>query len=146
MPPVTSGSRTSPTPSCRQGTDALVRVTAACVCGSDLWPYRGIVATDEPRRIGHEFVGVVEDVGDDVRTLRKGDFVIAPFVISDNTCVHCRNGMQTSCENGAGWGGEDDAGFFVDAGQGEAVRVPLADGTLVAAPQPGDDDGCSHPC
>jgi threonine dehydrogenase-like Zn-dependent dehydrogenase len=128
-----------PDPVLRQGTDVLVRVTAACVCGSDLWPYRGIVGTDEPRRIGHEFVGVVEDVGDDVRTLRKGDFVIAPFVISDNTCVHCRNGVQTSCENGAGWGGEDDAGFFVDAGQGEAVRVPMADGTLVAAPQPGDD-------
>ena len=129
-----------PDPVLRTGSDAIVRVTAACVCGSDLWPYRGIVGTDEPRRIGHEFVGVVEDVGAEVSTLGKGDFVIAPFVISDNTCVQCRNGVQTSCENGAGWGSEDDDGFFVDAGQGEAVRVPLADGTLVTAPKPESDD------
>jgi threonine dehydrogenase-like Zn-dependent dehydrogenase len=128
-----------PDPVVRLPTDVLVRVTAACVCGSDLWPYRGVVDTDEPRRIGHEFVGVVEDVGADVRTLRTGDFVIAPFVISDNTCVHCRHGVQTSCEHGAGWGGLDEHDLLVDAGQGEAVRVPLADGTLVATPEVPDE-------
>jgi threonine dehydrogenase-like Zn-dependent dehydrogenase len=119
--------------------DALVRVVAACVCGSDLWPYRGVVPIDSPRRIGHEFVGVVEEVGAEVRTLRAGDFVIAPFVLSDNTCVHCRNGVQTSCENGGSWGGEDEKGLLIDAGQGEYVRVPMADGTLVATPEPPDD-------
>lgn len=128
-----------PDPGIQLPTDVVVRVTAACVCGSDLWPYRGIVDTKEPRRIGHEFVGVVEDVGAEVRTLRTGDFVIAPFVISDNTCVHCRNGMHTSCEHGAGWGGLDEHDLFVDAGQGEAVRVPLADGTLVATPAMPDE-------
>ena len=129
-----------PDPELHLPTDALVRVTAACVCGSDLWPYRGVVETSRPRRIGHEFVGVVEEIGADVQTLKVGDFVIAPFVISDNTCVHCRNGFHTSCEHGAGWGGKDEHGLPVDAGQGEAVRVPLADGTLVATPEmPGED-------
>jgi len=117
--------------------DAVVRVTAACVCGSDLWPYRGVTETKRPRRIGHEFVGFVEAVGDDVRTLAVGDFVIAPFTLSDNTCVNCRNGIHTSCLNGASWGGRDAQGVRIDAAQGEAVRVPMADGTLVAtAEQP----------
>jgi threonine dehydrogenase-like Zn-dependent dehydrogenase len=124
-----------PDPTIRQPTDAIVRVVAACVCGSDLWPYRGVVGSDEARPIGHEFVGVVEETGTDVREVRTGDFVIAPFVISDNTCVHCRNGIHTSCANGAGWGSTDRAGFPVDGGQGEYVRVPLADGTLVATPE-----------
>jgi threonine dehydrogenase-like Zn-dependent dehydrogenase len=129
-----------PDPEVSLPTDALVRVTAACVCGSDLWPYRGITDVGEPRRIGHEFVGVVEEVGSDVRTLRPGDFVVAPFLLSDNTCVHCRNGVHTSCDHGTWWGGTDEAGLPVDAGQGEAVRVPIADGTLVAAGRDVPDD------
>jgi hypothetical protein len=109
-------------------------VVASCVCGSDLWPYRGVNTPESPKRIGHEFVGVVEEVGGDVRTVRTGDFVIAPFAASDGTCVHCRNGVQTSCAHGAWWGGEDEFGLPVDGGQGEYVRVPMADGTLVATP------------
>ena len=127
-----------PDPAVQRPTDALVRVTAACVCGSDLWPYRGVVETSEPHRIGHEFVGVVEDVGADVSTLSVGDFVIAPFALSDGTCAHCRNGVQTSCVHGAWWGGEDEEGLPIDGGQGQAVRVPMADGTLVAVPGLGD--------
>ena len=119
--------------------DAVVRVVAACVCGSDLWPYRGVTDTTEPRRIGHEFVGVVEATGSEVSTVKVGDFVIAPFVISDGTCVHCRHGMQTSCSHGASWGGKDADGHLIDAGQGAAARVPMADGTLVASPAPADD-------
>ncbi len=128
-----------PDPSVQLPGDALVRVVASCVCGSDLWPYRGVLPTEEPRRIGHEFVGVVEEVGADVRTVRTGDFVIAPFVLSDNTCVHCRNGVHTSCEHGASWGGTDEEGLPIDACQGEYVRVPMADGTLVATPEAPDD-------
>lgn len=119
-------------------TDAVVRVTASCVCGSDLWPYRGISPVNEPRRIGHEFVGVVEDVGAEVTTVRTGDFVIAPFLWSDNTCAHCRAGVQSACAFGGGWGSPDDDGHMVDGGQGEYVRVPLADGTLVATPEQPD--------
>jgi threonine dehydrogenase-like Zn-dependent dehydrogenase len=110
-------------------TDALVRVTHACVCGSDLWPYRGALEIyGRPGRTGHEFVGVVEAVGADVRTVRPGDRVIAPFAFSDGTCDYCAKGLQTSCRNGGYWGGENDGG------QGEAVRAPLADGTLVLLP------------
>ena len=114
--------------------DALVRVVASCICGSDLWPYRGENAVDRPMRIGHEFVGIVEQTGAGVATLAPGDFVIAPFVFSDGTCAHCRRGVHTSCERGGGWGGEDENGGPVDGGQGDLVRVPLADGTLVATP------------
>jgi hypothetical protein len=127
-----------PDPTVQRPTDALVRVTAACVCGSDLWPYRGVVETSEPHRIGHEFVGVVEDAGAEVSTLSVGDFVIAPFALSDGTCAHCRNGVQTSCVHSASWGGEDEEGLRIDGGQGEAVRVPMADGTLVPVPGLGD--------
>ena len=123
-----------PDPAVRRPTDAVVRVVASCVCGSDLWPYRGVNPPEEPSRIGHEFVGIVEAVGDAVQTVRVGDFVIAPFAISDGTCVHCRNGITTSCENGEWWGSEDEDGFLVDGGQSERIRVPLADGTLVATP------------
>ncbi len=126
-------------PAIRRPTDALVRLVASCVCGSDLWPYRGVFPIDEPSRIGHEFVGLIEDVGAGVRTVGVGDFVIAPFVISDGTCVHCRNGMTTSCDAGSGWGGPDDDDLLADGGQGELVRVPLADGTLVATPEVPDD-------
>jgi threonine dehydrogenase-like Zn-dependent dehydrogenase len=109
------------------------------VCGSDLWPYRGVTGGSRPARIGHEFVGVVEGAGSEVRTVREGDFVIAPFAISDGTCVHCRHGVQTSCLHGAWWGGEDEFDLPIDGGQGERVRVPLADGTLVATPEVPDD-------
>lgn len=123
-----------PDPQLSTGGDAIVRVVAACVCGSDLWPYRGVTPTHEPHRIGHEFVGVVEQVGPEVRRIRVGDFVIAPFYDCDMTCVNCRNGFSTSCLNGGWWGADDRMGAFADGGQGELVRVPHADGSLVATP------------
>jgi threonine dehydrogenase-like Zn-dependent dehydrogenase len=128
-----------PDPQVQLPGDAVVKVVAACVCGSDLWPYRGVREVKSPTRIGHELVGVVQDVGVDVRTVRPGDFVIAPFALSDGTCPHCRNGIQTSCDNGAWWGSTDEAGRVIDGGQGEYVRVPMADGTLVATPEVPDD-------
>lgn len=123
-----------PDPVLSTGGDAIVRVVAACVCGSDLWPYRGVTPTDEPHRIGHEFVGIVEQVGDEVRRIAVGDFVIAPFYDCDYTCVNCRNGVSTSCLHGGWWGADDRMGGFADGAQGERVRVPHADGTLVATP------------
>jgi len=116
------------------GGDAIVRVVAACVCGSDLWPYRGVTETPRPKRIGHEFVGVVEQVGPQVEKIKVGDFVIAPFYDCDMTCVNCRNGFSTSCLHGGWWGSDDRLGGFADGGQGERVRVPHADGSLVATP------------
>src|ERR1700704_690308 len=110
-------------------TDALVRVTRACICGSDLWPYNSMPASEIGNRMGHEFIGVVESIGADVRTVKKGDLVVAPFAWSDGTCEFCQQGLQTSCLHGGWWGGTK-----LDGGQGEAVRVPLADGTLVALP------------
>ena len=125
-------------PRIERTTDAVVRVVASCICGSDLWPYRGIAESTGPERIGHEFVGIVEEVGADVKKLRVGDFVIAPFCISDGTCPNCLNGVHTSCLHGGWWGSLDSPAATADAGQGEAVRVPLADGTLVPLPeQPG---------
>lgn len=109
--------------------DAVVRVTRACICGSDLWPYQKMERDDAGRRMGHEFVGIVEETGADVRTVKKGDLVMAPFAWSDGTCEFCREGLQTSCLHGGFWGGAK-----LDGGQGEAVRVPLADGTLVVLP------------
>jgi threonine dehydrogenase-like Zn-dependent dehydrogenase len=128
-----------PDPKIELPTDAVVRVVAACVCGSDLWGFRGFRPDGEPRPIGHEFVGVIEEIGSSVTTLKPGDFVIAPFVISDNTCVNCRHGVQTSCLHGQSWGGDDPDGRQIDGGQGEYVRTPLADGTLVATPGRPDD-------
>jgi threonine dehydrogenase-like Zn-dependent dehydrogenase len=113
-------------------TDAVVRVVLACVCGSDLWYYRG-ESPFEPGPIGHEFVGIVEDIGAAVRDIAKGDLVIAPFAYSDGTCPHCRAGITTSCVAGGFW-----ASGGIDGGQGEAVRVPFADSTLVRVP------GSSH--
>jgi threonine dehydrogenase-like Zn-dependent dehydrogenase len=113
-------------------TDALVRVTRSCICGSDLWPYKSHAG--DAMRMGHEFVGIVEAVGDDVATVKAGDVVVAPFVASDGTCTFCQEGLHTSCRNVAFWGIGD-----VDGGQGEAVRVPHADGTLVVLPVPADD-------
>lgn len=133
-----------PTPQLSTGGDAIVRVVAACVCGSDLWPYRGVTPTHEPHRIGHEFVGVVEQVGTEVARIRVGDFVIAPFYDCDMTCVNCRNGFSTSCLNGGWWGSDDRMGAFADGGQGELVRVPHADGSLVATPSMPDDALVPH--
>jgi len=110
-------------------TDALVRVTRACICGSDLWPYNSMPASETGNRMGHEFIGVVESIGRDVRTVKKGDLVVAPFAWSDGTCEFCQQGLQTSCLHGGWWGGTE-----LDGGQGEGVRVPQADGTLVALP------------
>jgi threonine dehydrogenase-like Zn-dependent dehydrogenase len=133
-----------PDPRLSTGGDAIVRVVAACVCGSDLWPYRGVTPTHEPHRIGHEFVGIVEQVGPDVARIRVGDFVIAPFYDCDMTCVNCRNGFSTSCLNGGWWGSDDRMGAFADGGQGELVRVPHADGSLVATPSMPDDALVPH--
>ncbi|GAB3563773.1 zinc-dependent alcohol dehydrogenase family protein [Spelaeicoccus albus] len=114
--------------------DALVDVTHSCICGSDLWPYGDMEPVDSGRRIGHEFIGRVRDVGPDVRTVHPGDMVVAPFRISCGTCEFCRAGLHTSCVKGGAWG------YDTDGGQGEAVRVPLADGTLVRLPVESDDD------
>lgn len=115
-------------------TDALVRVTASCVCGSDLWPYGSMKPEDGPARMGHEFIGLVEDAGSEVSTVKRGDLVVAPFAISDGTCEFCREGLHTSCVHGSFW----DGGEPGEGGQAEAVRVPLADGTLVKLPVPAD--------
>jgi threonine dehydrogenase-like Zn-dependent dehydrogenase len=128
-----------PDPSIAAPTDAIVEITASCVCGSDLWPYRGV--TQRRGRIGHEFIGVVQEVGPDVRTVRPGQVVIAPFMYSCGTCPNCRAGWTTSCLVGGDWGYPDRDGLLVDGGQGEYARVPLADGTLVPARVPADDDG-----
>src|SRR6266566_1913635 len=115
-------------------TDALLRITRACICGSDLWPYKNMEPSEKGQRMGHEFIGVVEAVGKDVRTVKRGDLVVAPFAWSDGTCEFCREGLQTSCLHGGFWGGTK-----LDGGQGEAVRVPQADGTLVVLPVGPDD-------
>jgi threonine dehydrogenase-like Zn-dependent dehydrogenase len=115
-------------------TDALVVVTRAAVCGSDLWPYKSMEHDETGRRMGHEFIGVVEAVGADVRSVKAGDVVVAPFLFSDGTCVFCREGLHSSCLHGGRYGPDG-----VDGGQGEAVRVPQADGTLVVLPVGRDD-------
>jgi len=120
---------TVPDPTIIEPTDAVVRVLRSCVCGSDLWPYGSMPASPEGRRMGHEFLGVVEDTGPAVSGFNRGDVVVAPFVWADNTCDFCAAGLQTSCRHGGQWG---DPG--VDGGQGEAVRVPQAQGTLVKLP------------
>ncbi len=118
-----------PDPTLQQPTDAVVRIVTACICGSDLHPYHSMPASAEGSPMGHEFIGVVEEIGADVSTLKRGDLVIAPFAWSDNTCEFCREGLHTSCRNGGFW-----AGNGIGGGQAEAIRVPLADGTLVTAP------------
>jgi len=114
-----------PDPKILEPTDAVIRVTRACVCGSDLWPYQKMERSDTGRVMGHEAIGVVEDVGADVRRIKRGDFVIMPFAFSDGTCAFCHDGLQTSCIHGGFFGTPDVAGA-----QAEAVRIPLADGTL----------------
>jgi threonine dehydrogenase-like Zn-dependent dehydrogenase len=121
---------TVPDPKIHAPTDAIVRVVNAAICGSDLWFYRGISQAWQPGdRTGHEWIGVVEEVGRDVQSFTKGDFVAAPFSFSDGTCTYCHDRLYTSCEHGGFWGGNDN-----DGGQGEYVRAPFADGTLVAIP------------
>ncbi|GGM78502.1 zinc-dependent alcohol dehydrogenase family protein [Dactylosporangium sucinum] len=113
-------------------TDAIIRLSATCVCGSDLWPYRGLEPVHGPAPMGHEYVGIVEEVGADVRRVRPGQFVVGSFFASDNTCEICRAGYQSSCVHRVGIGGL--------GAQAQYLRVPLADGTLVATPDlPADD-------
>src|SRR5690242_13024524 len=111
-------------------TDAVIRLSATCVCGSDLWPYRGVDAYDGPVGMGHEYAGIVEEVGSEVTKVKPGQFVIGSFFASDNTCEICRAGYQTSCVHRE----------LVGGAQAEYMRVPLADGTLVATPGVPDDD------
>jgi threonine dehydrogenase-like Zn-dependent dehydrogenase len=121
-----------PDPTIEQPTDAIIRLVAACVCGSDLWPYRGIEPIDEPRPMGHEYVGVVEEVGSDVRNVEPGEFVVGSFFASDNTCEICQAGYQSRCVHGE---------FATPTGaQAEYARITLADGTLVATPGTPDAD------
>src|ERR1700709_631879 len=108
-----------PDASISEPTDALVRITRACICGSDLWPYKKMERNEDGARMGHEFIGVVEDIGSDVGTLSRGDVVVAPFVYSDGTCDFCSEGLHTSCVHGGFWGVGD-----VDGGQGEAGGGP----------------------
>jgi threonine dehydrogenase-like Zn-dependent dehydrogenase len=113
-------------PTIVHATDAIIRLPATCICGSDLWPFRGLDAVDEPMPMGHEYAGIVEEVGDQVSTIKPGQFVVGSFFASDNTCQICQAGYQTSCvqrQPGAATGA-----------QAELLRVPLADGTLVATP------------
>ncbi|MFF0143279.1 zinc-dependent alcohol dehydrogenase family protein [Streptomyces sp. NPDC005227] len=113
-----------PRPAVQQPTDAVIRTVATCVCGSDLWDYRGINDVAEPTPGGHEYIGIVEEVGGDVTGIKLGQLVVGSFFASDNTCPNCKNGYQTSCLHRE----------FVGSAQAEYVRVPLADGTLVHVP------------
>src|SRR5438132_11929073 len=117
-----------------ESTDALVRVTRACICGSDLWPYKTMEPSDTGRVMGHEAIEVVEAVGADVRTVNTSDLVVMPFAFSDGSCIFCNEGLHTSCIHGGFFGTVD-----VPGAQAEAVRVPQADGTLVVLPV-GEDD------
>ena len=119
-----------PDPVIIEPTDAVIRTVAACVCGSDLWRYRGISPVAQPTPIGHEYVGIVEAVGDAVTTVEPGDFVVGGFLHSDNTCPLCRKGMHASCQHGGGY----------DGCQAEKIRIPNADGTLLATPGQPDAD------
>jgi threonine dehydrogenase-like Zn-dependent dehydrogenase len=121
-----------PDPTIEKPTDAVLRVAAACVCGSDLWPYRGIEPIDGPRPMGHEYVGIVEQVGSEVRTVKPGQFVVGSFFASDNTCEICQAGYQSRCVHGE---------FATPTGaQAGYARIPLADGTLVPTPGTPSDD------
>jgi threonine dehydrogenase-like Zn-dependent dehydrogenase len=116
-------------------TDALIAVTHACICGSDLWPYKSMERSETGRPMGHEAVGVIEAVGADVRTLKAGDVVVMPFAYSDGSCVFCHEGLNTSCIHGGFFGNAE-----VGGAQAEAVRVPQADGTLFVLPVGRDDE------
>ena len=112
-------------PKIEKPTDAIIRIAATCVCGSDLWPYRGINRITAPTPMGHEYCGIVEDVGSAVTSVKPGQFVIGSFFASDNTCPNCHIGYQTSCQHAE----------FITTAQAPLLRVPLADGTLVATPE-----------
>jgi len=116
-------------------TDAVIRVTRACICGSDLWPYNELAPVQTGRRMGHEAIGVVEAVGAEVRTVKRGDVVVTPFAYSDGTCMFCDEGLQTSCIHGGFFGTGGEAG----GAQAEALRIPQADGTLFVLPVGADD-------
>jgi threonine dehydrogenase-like Zn-dependent dehydrogenase len=115
-------------------TDALVTVTRACICGSDLWPYKALEPSNKGRVMGHEAIGVIDAVGADVHTIKVGDLVVMPFAFSDGTCAFCHEGLHTSCVHGGFFGNEAVAGA-----QAEAVRIPQADGTLFVLPVGKDD-------
>ena len=117
-------------PTIIEPTDAIIRISATCVCGSDLWPYRGISSFPEPSPMGHEYCGIVEEVGSAVISVKPGQFVIGSFFASDNTCPHCQVGYQSSCQHRK----------FVITAQAPVLRVPLADGTLVATPDVPSED------
>jgi threonine dehydrogenase-like Zn-dependent dehydrogenase len=117
-------------PTITQPTDAVIRISATCVCGSDLWPYRGTEPVAQPTPMGHEYCGIVEEVGSGVTSVRPGQFVIGSFFASDNTCPNCQVGYQSSCQHRE----------FVGGAQAPLLRVPLADGTLVATPDVPSDD------
>src|SRR4051794_911915 len=119
-----------PAPAIIEPTDAIIRIAATCVCGSDLWPYRGLNPTNQPTPMGHEYCGTVEDVGRSVRSIKPGQFVIGSFFASDNSCPHCHYGYPSSCQHRE----------FVGGAQAPLLRVPLADGTLVATPEVPPDD------
>jgi threonine dehydrogenase-like Zn-dependent dehydrogenase len=123
-----------PDPKVENATDAVVRITHSCICGSDLWPYKNREATEEGGRIGHEFIGVVEETGSDVSRITQGDLVVAPFFYADGTCEYCRAGLTSACPNGNAWGAE------TDGAQGEAARVPFADASLMTLTVPQDSE------
>ncbi len=114
-----------PEPVIVESTDAIIRMSITCICGSDLWPYRGLNPASEPAPMGHEYCGIVEEVGRDVTSVRRGQFVIGSFAASDNTCPHCRAGYHTSCAHRE----------WITGAQAPLLRVPMADGTLVATPE-----------
>ncbi len=122
--------REVPEPVIKNPDEAIVKVTYCCICGSDLWMYRGLEPYEPGRRIGHEFMGIVEAVGNKVKSIKVGALVVAPFTASDGMCPECRAGMTTACRNGLSWGMH---GY--DGGQGEKVRLPMADGTLFVIPK-----------
>jgi threonine dehydrogenase-like Zn-dependent dehydrogenase len=119
-----------PDPTIIEPTDAIVSTAATCICGSDLWPYRGIDQVPQARPISHEYCGIVEEIGDAVSSIQPGQFVIGGFTASDNTCAICRAGMQVNCTQATGYNGC----------QSELIRIPLADGTLVATPESPPED------
>jgi threonine dehydrogenase-like Zn-dependent dehydrogenase len=129
-----------PDPKIQNPTDAVVRVLRAGICGSDLHPYGSMPATEHGRPMGHEFLGVVEDVGPQVTGIRRGELVLSPFTWADGICEFCREGLYTSCLHGGRYGFDG-----VDGGQGEAVRVPYASATLVKLPV-AETRRCCRPC
>jgi threonine dehydrogenase-like Zn-dependent dehydrogenase len=123
-----------PEPKIQKPTDAIIRLAASCICGSDLWPFRGLNDITAPMAMGHEYCGIVEEVGSAVTTVKPGEFVVGSFCISDNTCPHCRVGFQSSCQQRE----------FMSGAQAPLARIPLADGTLVATPEIPADDLIPH--